>query len=74
MQNEGDVGTIKMRMPGGRQSSITVSHAPTGAIDIHFERTSEGEALMRLPVYAAKQLGELLMKAAAVTTAHGGGQ
>ena len=58
-----DIGTVRMRMPNGRRSSITVSVAPSGSIDIHFERTSEGEALMRLPVYAARQLGDLLTKA-----------
>lgn len=62
-----DIGTVRMRMPGGKASAITVSVAHNGSIDIHFSRTSEGEALMRLPVYAAKQLGELLTKAVAPT-------
>lgn len=58
-----DIGTIRMRAPGGRPSAITVSIADSGAVDIHFSRTSEGEALMRLPLYAAKQLSELLARA-----------
>jgi hypothetical protein len=63
-----DIGTVKMRTPGGGPSEIAVATTDAGAIDIHFSRTSEGEALMRLPRFAAQQLGELLIKAAALTT------
>jgi hypothetical protein len=59
-----DIGTVRMRMPDGKKSSITVSVTDNGAVDLHFSRTSEGEALMRLPKFAAQQLGELLIKAA----------
>jgi hypothetical protein len=58
-----DIGTIKMRSPVGYKTSITVSRHESGSVDIHFSRTSEGEALMRLPAYAAKQLSNLLAKA-----------
>ena len=58
-----DIGTIRMRSPGGKRTAIAVSVTDTGVVDIHFSRTSEGEALMRLPLYAAKGLGDLLLKA-----------
>lgn len=58
-----DIGTIKMRSPAGYKSAITVSVNARGAIDIHFSRTSEGEALMSLPLFAAKELAGLLAKA-----------
>ena len=58
-----DVGTIKMRSPDGRKNSITVSRVEN-IVNIHFARTSEGEALMRLPIFAASQLAALLKTAA----------
>jgi DNA phosphorothioation-dependent restriction protein DptG len=54
-----DIGTVKMR---GTRSAIT------GAVDIHFSRTSKGKALVRLPVRAARQLGKLLAKATLTET------
>lgn len=58
-----DIGTVKMRTPSGGKSAITVSRRDDGSVDIHFSRTSEGEALMRLPPFAASQLAELLRRA-----------
>jgi hypothetical protein len=58
-----EVGKIKMRTPQGKPSVITVSKNKDGRIDIHLTRSDEGEALFMLPMYAAKQLGELLAKA-----------
>jgi hypothetical protein len=60
-----DIGTIKLKSPSGHKTAITVAIGSRGSIDIHFSRTSEGEALIRLPAFTAKQLSELLAKAAA---------
>lgn len=61
------VGTVRMRDSGGRRSAITVSRLENGSVDIHFSRSAEGEALMRLPRFAAKELGKLLAKASEAT-------
>ena len=68
-----DIGTIRMRSPAGRSSAITVSRRDDGSVDLHFSRTSEGEALMRLPTFAAKRLGDLLLQAT-VTSGRGDGR
>jgi hypothetical protein len=60
-----DIGTIRMRSPGGKPTCITVATSAKGGVDIHFTRTSEGEALVSLPSQIAKQLGDLLAKASA---------
>lgn len=58
-----DVGIVEMKTPQGRKSHIAVSLGPDGTVNIVVSRTSEGEALIMLPTYAAKKLGELLMLA-----------
>lgn len=64
-----NIGTIKMKTPGGKDSSIHVSLNASGNVDIVFMRTSEGELLTMLPHYAAKRLSELLAAACACTDA-----
>lgn len=64
-----DIGTIKMQTPGGKPSAITISLTETGAVDMHFSRSSEGEVSIRLPKFAAQQLGDLLVRAAAALDA-----
>lgn len=59
-----DIGHIKMRTPGGKPSVITVSTNDKG-VGIHLTRSAEGEALILLPQYAAKELADLLAKATA---------
>jgi hypothetical protein len=61
------IGTIRMHMPSGRPSSISVSVIDSGAIDIHMSRTAEGEALLRLPRFSARELGKLLLEASEAT-------
>ena len=63
-----DIGTIKMRMPNGRKSAINVSVLDDGTVDIVVQRSSEGEALIRLPRDTARQLSHLLAKAAFIPT------
>lgn len=58
-----EIGTIKMRTPGGRQSWIAVHRLDDGSVDLHFGRTTEGEMLARLPIFAAVELQQLLAKA-----------
>jgi hypothetical protein len=60
------IGTVRMTTPTGGKSSIEVSRTETGSVDIVFSRTSEGEALVRLPVHAAKELARLLAEAVAL--------
>ena len=50
-----EIGSVKMRKPDGRVSLIEVSTTEKGSVDIIFRRTSEGEALVRLPAYAAQR-------------------
>jgi hypothetical protein len=54
-----------MRQPNGKQSTIQVHKTDKGA-DLVFSRSPEGELLVMLPAYAAKELGEALI--AAVST------
>jgi hypothetical protein len=63
-----DVGSIKMRMPNNKSSAITVSRHKNGSVGIHMSRTAEGEALLILPPPIAKQLAELIWKAARMET------
>lgn len=63
-----DVGTIEMRMPSGRKSSINVSVLNNGTVDIVVQRSSEGEALIRLPRDTARELSHLLAKATFIPT------
>lgn len=58
-----EVGTIRMRTPQGRSSWVTVHRCDDGSIDLHFGRSSEGELLTRLPLFAAIELQQLLTKA-----------
>lgn len=55
-----EVGTINMRTPQGRKSYIAVSLLDPGNVDIVVSRSSEGEALIRIPLSVAKELSELL--------------
>ena len=59
-----DFGSINMRAPGGYASKIAVSVTAAGSVDIVVDRSSEGEALIRLRAETAKELGELLATAA----------
>lgn len=52
--------TILMRQPNGKQSTIRVHKTDTGA-DVVFARSTQGELLVMLPAYAAKELGEALL-------------
>ena len=63
---DNDVGTIIMRMPNGKKSAIVVSIAPNNTVDITFQRSSEGELLVRLPAVTAKELSEHLATAACI--------
>ena len=58
--------TILMRQPNGKQSIIEVYKTNKGA-DLVFSRSSDGELLVMLPAYAAKELGEALIAAVSTT-------
>jgi hypothetical protein len=60
-----EIGIVKMRTPQGRQSHIAVSVNKKGTVDIVLSRSSEGEALVMLPFYAATELSVLLALAVA---------
>lgn len=64
-QTETPIATIPMRMPNGKKSEIRVYAARNDYIDIIFARTSEGEALVRLPRFAAEALAAALTKSGA---------
>jgi hypothetical protein len=57
------IGTIKMKSPGGKDSSISVS-TKGNDVDIHFMRSSQGELLVMLKKSQARELGGLLLEAA----------
>lgn len=68
-----DIGTIIMRMPNGKKSAIVVTLGPKGTVDILVQRSSEGEALIRLPAETAGKLGEHLATASALSCGRAGG-
>jgi hypothetical protein len=63
-----EIGTIKMTSPKGRPSRISVARFDAKTVDIIVSRSSEGEALIRLPVDIARQLSGMLTDACALTS------
>lgn len=52
--------TIRMTMPDGRKSAITVETMPDGTIDIGFIRAGQGAHLVRLPPNIARRLADAI--------------
>lgn len=63
MPQDVEIGQVRMRSPDGKPSRITVAKRDNGVVNVHLSRSAEGEMLIVLPPYAAKELGELLTKA-----------
>jgi len=63
------IGEIWLHAPGGHATSIAVDRTADGTVEIHIDRmfhihrTSEGDALIRLPHGVAKQLSDFLAEA-----------
>lgn len=59
--------TIVMTEPNGKKSAIRVFRTTKGA-DIVFARSTQGELLVMLPAYAARELGEALLAVVSAAT------
>lgn len=60
------VGEVKMTTPQRKSSSISVDRWDNGSVDIVMTRSTQGEVLIRLPEYAAKEFAALMSKAVGV--------
>lgn len=63
--------TITMRMPNGRQSKIRIAAVAKG-IDLHFERSGEGELLVMLSDKTAGDVAAAINAVIATRKANGG--